>query len=53
MLNFTCETHVISLKLEVTIAILKEGYFQLAQFLRELLLIMAMVLIITVRRTTI
>ena len=32
-LNLTCETHVISLKLEVTIAILKEGYFQLAQSL--------------------
>ena len=26
MLNFACETHVISLKLEVTIAILNEGY---------------------------
>lgn len=32
-LNFACETHVISLKLEVNIAILKEGYFQLAKFL--------------------
>lgn len=33
VLNFNCETHVISLKLEVTIAILNEGYFQLAKFL--------------------
>ena len=33
VLNFTCETHVISLKLEVTIAILNEGYFHLAKFL--------------------
>lgn len=33
VLNFTCETHVISLKLEVTIAILNEGDFHLAKFL--------------------
>ena len=31
VLNFTCETHVISLKLEVNIAILKKRHFQLSQ----------------------